>query len=322
MPKGALENASLETRAAQIRDRIRTLEIGVANLADHDLFDLLSLRTQVEREVQEQQDAGLDMRAERTRLETVDNILDRRSGEIVRRAARQGGLERARQRQRPPADHWWWYLDEAVAERQRSTAIRISAGVIGAIVLVLLANYLLNTFFGLDPIEREAYGHTTAAEQMLFRGDYAEAITRYEQALEVKPDLAEAWVALGVLYDLEGRSDESAEAFATAEDLIQDRVRFVLVLARNYEMVGALEEALTYAQEGVELAPQSAEAILIRGGIHDSRGERAEALVDFERASELAQENGEDALYVLARTRMGMLMQQGDSVPLPGTGGF
>lgn len=84
-----------------------------------------------------------------------------------------------------------------------------------------------------------------------------------------------------------------------------------MVLARSYSSVGEYERALGYANEAVALAPDSAQALIIRGGVYEATERRAEALADYELSATLAQEAGEDALYVLARMRMGMLLQSG-----------
>jgi tetratricopeptide (TPR) repeat protein len=320
MPKGSLENNRVQTRMEQLREQIRQLEVGVAGLHADNVLDMLRLRSQAETTVAEEEALGRDLRGERTRLATIDNMLERHATRVVTLAARRGGLRAAREQEAPPSGYWWWYLDDTVADRLRHSVVRAGAVIIGVVLVLLLGNYLLNTFFGMSPEEREAYGFTTMAEQMIYVGEYEEAIDRYEQAVEVIPDLPEAWVALAALYDVQGREDDHRAALARAETLVGDPLRLRLLLARQYETVQLLDVALAYAEQALELDPGSAEAHLIRGGIHDSLGNRELALADFEYASELARERGEDALYVLARTRMGMLLQQGDLALPGGTG--
>lgn len=317
MPKGSLENNRVQTRMELLREQIRLLEVGVAGLHADNVLDLLRWRSEAEVTVAEAEALGRDLRAERTRLATIDNMLDRHATRVVTLAARRGGLGSAREKLAPPREHWWWYLDETVADRLRHSVVRAGAVIIGVVLVLLLGNYLLNTFFGMSPEEREAYGHTTMAEQMMYVGEYEDAIERYEQAIEIVPDLPEAWVALATLYELQGRDGDYRAALARAETLVEDPLRLTLLLARQYETVQLLDVALAYAEQALEIDPDSAEAHLIRGGIYDNLGDREQALADFEHASELARERGEDALYVLARTRMGMLMQQGD-LALPG----
>lgn len=318
MPKGGLEDAQVQTPMEQVREQIRELEIKAANLRAPDVPFVLHLRSQVEASVAEVEGLGRDLRPERTRLQTVDNLLDRQSSRIVGACVRLGGMRAVRRDTDPPRSHWWWYLDEVVAERVRRNAIRFSALIIGVVLLVLVGNYILNMFFGMDPQEQEAFGHTTVAESLLAVGDLEGAVERYEQAVVVQPDLAEGWVALAVLYDRLERPDAMSAALAKAEALVVDPLRLALLLARQYEMVQEYDVALEHAERAVQINPESAEAYLIRGGIRDSRGDREQALRDFERASDLAGAQGEAAILVLARTRMGMLLQQGAGAPLPG----
>ena len=143
-----------------------------------------------------------------------------------------------------------------------------------------------------------------------------------ERAIAVLPSYSEAYVALAVLYETEGRIEASHEALATAEELIGDRAILLMALARSYEQVGEFDVAMARVEEAILLEPDSAQAYLIRGGLEETLGDTAKAIDDFEHASTLASEQGEDALYVLARTRMAMLMQKGSGGGIPGGGGF
>lgn len=321
MPKGALEDARAETRLGRIREQIRALEIGVADLASTDMMALLQQRSEVEGDLRDYEALGADVRAERTRLETVDSLLRSKMRQVVLRALRQGGLRAARQRLSPPRDHWWWYLDEVLAERYRRLSVRIGIALIGFVILILAGNYLANAIWGMDPAEREAYTQMTMADQLLFQGEYQQALDKYLLAVQSKPDLPEAWAAIAALYDRLGFFSEAQEAHSRVEALAGERLRSLLLLIPRYEQVGLLEKALTYAEEAVHLDPASAEAYLARGSVYASLGDRQKAIADLEKAADIALERGEDALYVLARTRMGMLLQQGQP-PLPGPSGF
>jgi len=323
MPKGVVPESREATEATLLRQQIRELEIRVANIRGmgEGVFDLLRLRSQVEDLVQEREASGLDVRAERTRLRTVDNMLTSKAGQVVREAGLAGGLAQARRTENPSESHWWWFLDEIHNERQRRTAIRLSLTIIGAAVAVLIFSLVMNRFFGLDPKEKEAYSHAMNGEQLLARGEYEAAAAEYEQAVNIAPDRGEYFVYLGVIYELLGRSEDGEKALNAGQDLIGDRFKYLLVVARVYETTSQFEKALQAVEEALQLNENSAEAYLVRGGVYESMGKRQEAISDFEKAADLASEQGEDALYVLAKTRLGMLMQQApDSFGPPGTG--
>ena len=141
-------------------------------------------------------------------------------------------------------------------------------------------------------------------------GQYDEAIAEYALALEAEPSMSEANLALGVLYELSGRTTESEQALAAARDALGSEAAYAMNLAQAYARVGLVQRALSYADEAVNLEPESPQAFLIRAGLYEQINSRAEALADLERATVLAQEQGEDEIYVLARMRYGMLLQQ------------
>lgn len=323
MPKGAIEDTRSATAVVKLRQMIRELEIGAADLVGRRerVLDMLRLRDQVEQEMSRLQEGGLDLRPENTRTETVDNIFYRKAPIISRELRHVGGLSGARRAEQPLEEHWWWYLDQYWAERQRKRAIKSASIIVGVLVLIIAGNYVMTRFFGLSPLEREARGYVGQAEQFLRSGDTQKAIAEYEKAVAVLPTEGDTRATLGVLYELQGREDEAQEAFIAAEEAFGDRAEFLTSVARVYQNVGEPDLALAKIQEAVALAPESAQALLIRGGIYEALEKQAEALQDYELSAELARKAGEDALYVLARTRMAMLLQRAPAMTGPG-GGF
>ena len=308
------------TSVTQIRREINELAVGAANIKRRreGVVELLRLRSQLESSVRDHEEAGLELRPERTRLKTIDDIFTREAKTILRQAKASGGLAAARDKEEPPEDHWWWYLDRQVSEARRKQVIKVGSLTAGAIVVILVGSLLMNRFSGTGVPDKKALGYVSAGEQLVRTGDYTKAIVEYEQAVKADPNLGDGYVALGVLYDLEGRADESREALATARDLIGDEADYLVTLAQAYgaaaastgEDSPAYMSALTYADQAIALAPNSTQAYLIRAGIYEAAKQRAEAVADLERAGDLAQANGETELQALVKMRLGMLLQQ------------
>ncbi len=323
MPKGALEDRQDPTRSARLRDMLRDYEVGVANLEGQGerSADLLFLRDRIEAEFERCQADGLDLRPERTRLMTADNILEREASTLLGELRPAGGLRHLREEGDPSSDAWWWYLDARVAEERRSKAKKFIALFVGAVLLLVGGNYALSRFFGSDPQRSEAISQNSAAEQYVYRGEYEQAEAAYRQAVALDPAMVDAYIGLGVLQEMQGEEESARETLAQAKRLTESDLQYELLLARTYQMYDQLEAALEHANRALALDEDSAQAYLIRGGIYEMQGEREKALDDFELAADLARETGEDALYVLAKTRMGMLLQQGSGSAFPG-GGF
>ena len=317
MPKGAIEDTRSPTTLVELRDKIRELEIGLANVNGRGarMVDLLRLRDEVD-EAMGRLGEGYDLRPEKTRVETIDNIVYRKSPAITRELHRAGGMRTLREEIKPPEEHWWWYLDLHLAEKRRKTAIRSITVVVGLLILLLAGNFAMDHFFGLNPTEKEARSYTMQAEEGLRTGNYDEAIAQYEKALQVLPTLSDAQLTLGVLYEIKARTEDSKNALATAEKLIGDRAKYLTALARTYNDVGKSDEGLAAINEALQVDLNSVEAYLIRATIYETTNKVDLAIQDLDRAGELAQAHGQDELYVLARMRLGMLLQRS-----PSTGG-
>ena len=321
MPKGSVQDTRVATNLVTLRDKIRELEVSLANLRGRGkrVVALLKLRDEID-EAMARLGQGFDLRPERTRVETIDNILYRKAGAVLLELSASGGLRTAREQAKPPEQRWWWFLDEYVAEKRRRSAIRAITVVLGIAAVLLIGNFAMDRFFGLSPEEKEARVFTLQAEQAIQRGDFDQAIAEYEKALEILPDAADVHLQLGVLYEQEGEETKSEAALRRAEELVGDRARFLTALARMYSDVGLADKALAEVNEAIALNPESAEAFLIRATIHENADEYQLAIDDLDRSADLAQASGQDELYVLARMRLGMLLQRSPGSGVPGMG--
>ncbi len=289
--------------------------------AGEGVIDLLRRRDQIEEEMSRLESEGLDLRPEKTRIETIDNILSREASTIAREARKVGGLQAVREEENPPESRWWWYLDEYVAEKRRKKIIKTATIVVSVLVVLITANFLMDRFFGLSSQEKEARVYINEAEQEFREGNYQQAIAEYKRAVEITPSDGQAQAALGVLYELQGRPEEAEKAFKAAEEALGDRQEFLMTVAQTYTTAGEYETALDKANAAIELDPEAARAYLVRGSIYENMEERTEAIDDFQRSADLAQSAGQDALYVLAKMRLATLLQQAPS-SFPGGGSF
>lgn len=324
MPKGIVEDHRAATALVALRAAVREYEIGVANLAGRreNTLDLLHLRDRIEDDTAKLEADGLDLRPEWTRIETADGILMRKTPEVMRELGGIGGLAAVREAEHPDDSRWWYFLDLFRAEKQRQSLFRTLRIVGVLVVLILVFNFVMNHYFGLPPEQKAARGHVSMAEQHMYAGEFEEAIVEYENAIAIVPETGDAQVALGILYEMNGDTEASEAAFEAAETIIEDRATYLMTVAKTYELVMNYDLALEYIEEARALAPDSAQVYLIRGGIYEKQGATREAIADYEKSGELAQASGEDALFVLSRTRMGMLLQQAPNAGMPGAGGI
>lgn len=300
------------TAADGLRDDLGLCEKWVVALdqAETDPIRLLQSLDRIVSDLEGLEERGVNLQAERVRLENVLNQLRRRGAKLVARA----GVDLIARR--PDDARWWWYLDQEVAAR-RLRLIK-QAVTIGLAVLLCLvaAYYVYDRFLGPPPNVREAYSRMLEGEQAAAAGDLDEAITHFEAAVAADPQGEEAYLWLGVLYRIRGRAEESEAAFEQARALIEaqgeagDQVQFYVWRGMVYAKVGDLAAATDDALRAIDLNPQSAEAYFVLGQVAELADDRELAINAYLQAIELAEAAGEVELGATIRIRLATVMQQ------------
>ncbi len=306
----------------KLQKMLHQCEVAVAQLegSGKKALSLLKLLDEIKGLMQQLEESGADLRPEKVRILTVENLLRTKAGILLKEMRAVGGLARARQEVNPDESRWWWYLDRQVREQRRQTIRRwlTTGGVVAVLVVVAVAAYL--AFLAPSPEERERYDHLARAEQLREGGDLAGAVTEYEAARALAPDEPEAHLWLGVLYEEQGRKDEASKSFARARELLGNEVDFLVQRGMIYTQMGKAEATVADANAALALDPESAMAHFLLGGAFEAQGKVMEAYEEFERAAELADQAGDSALFVQARMRTGMLLQSPPAPPQPTKG--
>jgi tetratricopeptide (TPR) repeat protein len=302
-----------------LRRMIRQCEITVAQLegSGAEALSLLKRLDEIKDLMQRLEERGADLEPERVRMQTVEGLLRSKAPILLNEMRAVGGLARARQEVNPDESRWWWYLDRQVAGQRRRAMRRwlTIGGVVVALLVALGAAYFV--FLAPSPEERERYEHLMRAEELRNDGDLAAALAEYEAARALAPDEPEIYLWLGVLYGEEGREDEATTAFATAKKLLRNEVEFLVQRGMIYGQMNKVEAALADASAAIALDPESAMAHLLLGGAYEAQEKIPEALEEFERAAELADQAGNSTLIVQARMRAAMLLQRAPVLPQP-----
>lgn len=315
MPKGVIEDQSqrIATGPTRLRDYLREIEIAVTNYGrgQGDLLAVLRLRDEIEEELAALDRADIEVRPERTRLATVDNMLMRHASRATRDLQARAPAAEARRQENPPEERWWWHIDAIWTGRVRRRVIKYGIIFVVAVVLIIGVDFVLTRLSGLSPTEQEAQRRASAGEQYMYTARFDEAIAEYEQAVEVQPTLYDAYASLAALYTVQGREAEAQAAAAQSEATAPSRSAYLLALARAYTAVNRLEEALVAAEEAVALEPEAPEPLLIRAGVYETAQEYDKAIADLEKCAAMALAQDKSTVYVLAQTRLGMLLQSG-----------
>jgi hypothetical protein len=308
MPHGVRTGEAGSLPGAVLEERIDALELSLAGPRVSDPARVMHERSSLETDIARLELLGRDVRAERSRLDTVDNMLRSHAGTLVGLADRSGGMQELRAQAGPPQDHWWWWLDDDVAERRRSDAKRTISIIVVASIVLLVAGFAVDRLGG-TPEEREAATYSAQGAHRVSQGNYAGAIQAYERSVVIIDAQPEIWASLAVLYDVQGQTQEAALALARAEGLLADTAALESVLARSYELVQDCSVALQHGESAAAAGPAYPQAYLVRGSALECLEQWEPALADYQRAADLALEQDQDGVYVLAKTRMGMLIQ-------------
>lgn len=306
--------------AEDLRSVLRQAELGAADLkiaTSEEVVALLHMVDAIEAAIPRLEgELGVDLKPERTRLETVENILRSRASLVVRRAGA-SRLELERERVNPTADEWWWRMDLSVAAERQRRLRRFAMYGLAAATVLLIATLAYNMFLAPSPQEQALAETVSEGESLLIAGDFEGARKEFEAALQLAPDDASNHMYLAVALEGLGKTDEAAEHFAQGRDLSESEAAYHANLALIYYRVaanGSDEYALSRTEEEANAAiaadPDSALGHFALASAYEIKGDVAKAIEEFETASSLSTDA---SLTVLARMRMGMLMQSGGS---------
>ena len=315
--------------AEELRGVLRLVELALANvrgIGPQATLEMLRRFDAIEEAIPRlEAEYGVDLKPERTRLETAENMLRSRASMVVREAGPEN-IAAARDEVRPSGDEWWWFLDRLVAERRRETIRRWSMRGAIALGVLLLVGVAYQLFLAPPKAQQAASEHISNGELDIQRGDLQAALTEYEAALQINPNDVENQLYVAALLQQLGRTDEAAPHFATAQRLSPSAADYHASLSLVYYKMAVsgantVNLAEAEANAAVKADDKSAMAHFALASVYELQGKVPEAIQEFETASNLSKD---PRLTVLARMRMGMLMQrpdQGVGMPSSGVGG-
>jgi tetratricopeptide (TPR) repeat protein len=312
-------SAEAHTPADDVREALGDAERLVCNLrkaGPRQAVELLHLFDKIADGLGDLEAAGMDVRAEKSRFETVQRQFDRDKGRFLSNAGK--AFHEVRQAEQPGRERWWWFVDEEWTQERRHKLRRVlSIGGIAAGVLVIVG-VLYVLFLAPSPEERAALRSESQGEYLVReQGDLEAALAEFEAASRLLPGNAEYWVWIGVLRLELGDVAGGEAALATARSLYPSQANFLLQRAEVYRDVGNLDAALVDADQAILEDPDFAWAYYARHSIYLERGDLQSALDDLETADELARESGDARLEAAARVQLAIVLQMISASPLP-----
>lgn len=301
------------TPAESLRELLDALEQGVGYLPYSETAAVLELPRLFDRAAALLADLrarGAEVAAEGTRFDTVAAQYRSKAALFLRRIGGAAMLSAERERVAPEESAWWWTVDLWLAAQRRAATRRRLRWGAAALVLLGVLSLVYARFIAPDPITRAVFSYQFRATDLAAAGDYVQALEQVELALALSPGEAALLTFKGVLQEALG--DVAAqETLAAAERACADREKYLTLRGQFYLQLGQLEAVWETAEALLAVNARSAVAYLYRGMAAEGLGDPAQALADYTRAGELAQEQQQHEIYVTARNLLGNLLMQG-----------
>lgn len=305
--------------ATSLREDLAQAERGIVQLRRDNVAAFLRLLDGIEENFVRLESSGLDLRPEQTRWGSLLSKLMREAGRVYRAVELAGGYARLRQ-ENAPAEGLWWHLDAVVAKARRRLALRVSTTV-GAVVVILGVIWALITFvFPPDADTVLASETISTMQQLAFEGRWEEALAAIEEAKAqfTRPD-AEVLIWEAVLRQQLGQAELAPALLEEAKALVPagQEVAYWWTLGSTLYTVGDLEGARAAGDEAVALDSGDPQGYFLLGTVAEAEGDTSGAIDLFETTYQMAAD-GNPQLAVIARVRMGHLLQRPANMPLYG----
>jgi len=305
-----------------LRADLESVEIQIANLhrdtTTDQAIDLLHKMDRIVQQFETLSENGIDLRPEATTIETVQRMLRSKAKVLVQVLDQRGGLAACRAQVNPPENHWWWYLDADVSQQTRDKTRRTltKLGIIVTILAALIAIYML--FLRPDQQTRQKYAHILSAETQIQEQNYAQALENYLQAYQLDPEDPEIALMIGILYEALEQPAKASTYYQQSQDLYPSPALFFTVRSQKFALLGWYDRGEADALQAIELDDQIPLAYCALASALEGKQDIEQALIALEVCATLAQEQGQDELYVIAASRRATLLQM-PIVPMPGT---
>jgi len=299
--------------ANDLREALDQAERQIVNLNATNIEGFLLLLDQIEMRFAAFTADEADVRPEWSRWDGLTSRLNSRPEPLVKAAAKAGGLATLRQ-QHPPAEAFWWYLDQEVRQRRLQSLRRTVTTIVTLVVLLMGGWWAMNTFFPPNPEAVRMMTANSDLETLIGEQRWAEAVTVVETAQQDLPNEPELILWEVVLAEQLGDKARAQAALERVNAMFpEQKVELLVQLGNQRLQVGDFLGAQEIGKEALALDPNSAQATFVLGSIAEATNDVAVAIDMFDRTFALAEADNPQ-LAVIARVRMGNLMQRGPSL--------
>lgn len=125
---------------------------------------------------------------------------------------------------------------------------------------------------------------TARAQALAAAGKNDEALTAFNQAIDLDPHSSQAFYQRGLLYQSERRYEFAIADFTSANGLTPQQADPLLGRAQCYLATGKTQEAAADLDEASQVAPGNAQVWMTRGTTYEKLGDKTKAADSYSRA--------------------------------------
>jgi Tfp pilus assembly protein PilF len=301
------------TQVGELRDLLTTIEMRIAKLKEispEDALEILPLLDQAHERLNALKAVGASASSEDSQFESLLLQLEKNRSVFLNRVGGPTAFRKSRMERQPEKSAWWWFIDQDLAEERQAKIKRLA--IIGTVVVALLIvlAVVYNQFLAPTPEVQAGIGFQQAAETQLIAGEYEEALTAVNQAIQYLPEYAELFVLRGVIYDMLDQPDLAQQSYKLARQMLSDDETFYNTRAQYFLFAGQAEEGMADAQMALSINPESAVSLLYIAQAYETLGDISKAIDYYELASAAAEASNNPTLVVMTRMQIANLLQQ------------
>jgi len=174
------------------------------------------------------------------------------------------------------------------------------------VVLVVVAVISIR-LWGPGNVKQRANSLFVNAQKYMERGELDNAAKDLQQAIRTQKNFGEAMTYLGVVLEKQGKEAESKTMLTDAQNVMKDRRKYLMTLAKAYEYASDPTKAEETYTLLIKTSPNFEDAYYERGLIYEEANKAQEAFNDFTKAAELAEKSGNKTTYDNALLRLNIV---------------
>ncbi|CAN5692597.1 hypothetical protein BH10CHL1_BH10CHL1_03570 [soil metagenome] len=293
-----------------VRDALDKAERQVVSPDANNIEEFLTALDSIEEQLTTLTATQADVRPEQGRWDSLVARIATKPEPIAAAAAKAGGLTKLRA-QHPPAESFWWHVDAEIRRRRVRAVRRFLITTVAIIAGVVFLLWGVDYLFPPNPNTILLVNATSDVEQLVAEQKWAEALKRIQTARTALPNEPELLVWEGVLYEQLKDPIHAKASLDQAQVLVKDQPAGFWILVGNKRFqVGNLTGAEEAANLALKISPEEPQGTLLLAGVAEARGDNPKAISLFSQTADLARKVDNPQLEVIAKMRMGTLMQQ------------